>query len=115
MSPQFRICGRCGELYPRPARSTGKCPKCMKEYEREKSRKRRANSPTARARDRAAWQHMRALARQRDGGCVHRHQGECHGDLSVHHIIPLSAGGTDELTNLQTLCRHHHEQAEAVL
>ncbi|MGE3759068.1 MAG: HNH endonuclease, partial [Pseudobdellovibrionaceae bacterium] len=29
--------------------------------------------------------------------------------LDYHHIIPISAGGADELENLVTLCRGHHE------
>ena len=31
-------------------------------------------------------------------------------DLTVDHIIPLSRGGTDELCNLQFLCRSHNSQ-----
>lgn len=30
--------------------------------------------------------------------------------VSVHHIIPRSAGGTDNLDNLVTLCIEHHHQ-----
>lgn len=93
-------------------RSTGKCPDCMREYEREKSARRRATNPTARARDRAAWQHARNLARARDGGCIHRNTGTCNGELSVHHVLPLNLGGTHELANLVTLCRRHHEDHE---
>jgi 5-methylcytosine-specific restriction endonuclease McrA len=35
---------------------------------------------------------------------------ECdtHEDLTVDHIIPLSRGGTDELSNLQFLCLAHN-------
>lgn len=29
--------------------------------------------------------------------------------LDVHHIKPLSRGGTNDLANLETLCRHCHE------
>lgn len=29
--------------------------------------------------------------------------------LTVHHIVPKSAGGSDNLSNLVTLCRRHHE------
>ena len=50
-----------------------------------------------------------------------RDQGQCteiHEDgtrcentrwLHIHHIIPLEHGGTDELSNLTTLCSTHHE------
>jgi 5-methylcytosine-specific restriction protein A len=29
-------------------------------------------------------------------------------DLTVDHIIPKSMGGTDDPSNLRTLCRHDH-------
>jgi 5-methylcytosine-specific restriction endonuclease McrA len=29
-------------------------------------------------------------------------------NLDVHHIVPLSCGGSNELGNLKTLCRHCH-------
>lgn len=31
-----------------------------------------------------------------------------HEDLTVDHMLPISRGGTDELTNLQFLCRKHN-------
>lgn len=30
------------------------------------------------------------------------------GRLEVDHIVPLKAGGGDELANLRALCREHH-------
>lgn len=109
----YRLCNTCDRTYPMAGRSTGKCPDCMRAYERDKSRRRRTTSPAARTRDTAAWQHARAQARARDGGCIHRATGTCNGNLSVHHILPLEQGGTNELANLVTLCRRHHEEAEA--
>jgi HNH endonuclease len=37
-------------------------------------------------------------------------QPDCnvHADLTVDHIVPLSRGGTDELSNLQFLCASHN-------
>jgi len=97
-------------------RSTGKCPTCQIEYEREKSARRRANNPATRTRNTAAWQKTRALARARDAGCTQRHTGNCNGRLEVHHRTPIEHGGQPyDLTNLVTLCRHHHEEAEARL
>jgi 5-methylcytosine-specific restriction endonuclease McrA len=52
------------------------------------------------------------VVRVHDGGCIYRHQGGGSGALSVHHRIPLEQGGTNALTNLVTVCRAHHEQAE---
>lgn len=101
--PVLHLC-RCGVTIPR----TGRCHTC----EPERSRERRATSHAVRARDSLAWQHARAQARARDGGCVYRQQGGCSGALAVHHRVPLEQGGTNALDNLLTLCRAHHEQAE---
>jgi hypothetical protein len=80
MSPLMRICTMCGRLAPEPeirAGPAGKCFECDKQYEREKSRRRRATSHAVRARDWLAWQQARAQARARDSGCVYRSQGGC--------------------------------------
>lgn len=55
------------------------------------------------------WQRTRARARARDGNACRMADPTCNGILSVHH---LERGGTDDLDNLVTLCRRHHEQAE---
>lgn len=112
MSPLLRLCNTCGHTYPLTDRSTGKCPDCARAYEREKSQRRRTTSTATRTRDSQDWQTRRAQARARDGGCTQHHTGGCHGNLAVHHIIPLEQGGTNALDNLATLCRAHHEQAE---
>ena len=65
-----------------------------------------------RVRDSRAWQRLRDTVRARDGGCTRRSEGGCHGSLEVHHVWPLEQGGTNELRNLVTLGRAHHEQAE---
>jgi hypothetical protein len=46
---------------------------------------------------------------------LHRDQGRCqvpgcraHRNLDVHHILHLEHGGTNELSNLTTLCEAHH-------
>ena len=44
---------------------------------------------------------------------MQRAEGNCNGDLSVHHVVPLEQGGTNALSNLLALCRAHHERAEA--
>ena len=50
----------------------------------------------------AANKHIRAFVFERDSyKCNHCGTGE---SLSVDHIIPVVAGGGDDLSNLQTLC-----------
>lgn len=50
----------------------------------------------------AWWLKQRARALERDGYlCVSCGASE---DLAVHHIVPLSKGGDDELENLESLC-----------
>jgi 5-methylcytosine-specific restriction endonuclease McrA len=51
-----------------------------------------------------------------------RDRGECQGKTpqgtrcgcrqwtDIHHVRPVSCGGTDDLANLLTLCRNHHRQ-----
>ncbi len=49
---------------------------------------------------------LRELVLERDGArcTVARFLGgQCHRTLDVHHIIPRSEGGTDELENLATV------------
>lgn len=54
------------------------------------------------------WDENRNLALERDG-CKCRY---CHSRrrLRVHHIRPLSMGGTHDLWNLVTLCSNCHAQ-----
>ena len=33
--------------------------------------------------------------------------------LEVHHLTPLDAGGTDDASNLLTVCRQHHHEIES--
>ena len=56
-----------------------------------------------------AWEEIRQRALRRDGyrcsieGCPNTR-------LEVDHIVPLEEGGTDDLGNLRTLCRYHHQE-----
>lgn len=65
-------------------------------------------APTERL-DSTAWTMLRREALERDGY-------KCQGCttfatlLNVHHIIPLSRGGRNDLSNLITLCDHCHAQ-----
>jgi len=63
---------------------------------------------------------LRDRALLRDGGCMfHVHnvamlipvleERPCWGRLDPHHLWPRGRGGPDELGNLITLCRRHHD------
>lgn len=60
-----------------------------------------------------SWQTIRNLVLDRDGfRCVECGDVLQSSDADVHHLLPRSMGGTDELSNLVTLCdgchaRHH--------
>ena len=114
MTP-YRLCPACGALIDDTIHTRGRCAPCRKQYERDKSKRRRERSHATQSRGTKVWKEARTAARARDGGCIHRHQGGCHGQIQVHHVIPLERGGTNALHNLVTLCRAHHEQAEAGL
>ncbi|NLV05230.1 HNH endonuclease [Haloarcula rubripromontorii] len=47
----------------------------------------------------------------RDGGSCLRCGLEDEAELEVHHILPVSHGGTNDDSNLATLCSHCHEAA----
>lgn len=54
------------------------------------------------------WLSIRNTVLQRDHyECLHA-DGCCAGPLQIHHIRPLSKGGSNDLLNLLTLCRYHH-------
>lgn len=63
------------------------------------------------------WKVQRAKALQRDGHTCQVRGPRCTvGATEVDHIVPVSAGGTDDLSNLQSVCRADHNaktQAEA--
>lgn len=54
------------------------------------------------------WQSIRNTVLHRDHYLCRHEDGCCAGPLQIHHIRPLSKGGTNDLLNLVTLCRHHH-------
>lgn len=64
-----------------------------------------------------AWAVARAAALVRDGQrCTVSRLlgGPCRGPLHVHHITPLSEGGSHALDNLGTACAYHHPTWEAL-
>ncbi len=60
----------------------------------------------------AAWRKTVATVRKRDVSCKAKQYGGCFGTLDVHHRVPRSRGGTDDLDNLILLCRLHHMLAQ---
>jgi hypothetical protein len=55
----------------------------------------------------AARDQRRALA-ARDGGCVFPGCGAPASWTDAHHVVRFSDGGSTDLSNLASLCRHHH-------
>jgi hypothetical protein len=54
------------------------------------------------------WKTISQSVLVRDDYCCRHGDGTCNGPLQIHHIRPLSRGGTNDLLNLLTLCRYHH-------
>lgn len=64
--------------------------------------------------DAEAWDSLRRQVYKRDGytcaNCGAKGGGDKSTELHAHHIVPVSRGGTNVLTNLKTLCRDCHEK-----
>lgn len=54
------------------------------------------------------WEALRKLILVRDNYQCQEESAECKGPLQIHHIIPLSKGGSNDKNNLITLCMYHH-------
>jgi len=54
------------------------------------------------------WKELRQSILQRDNFACQEADGNCQGPLQIHHIIPLSKGGTNVENNLITICLYHH-------
>lgn len=57
------------------------------------------------------WKRIRKLALERDKHLCQdcRDKGRIAPADQVDHIIPKAQGGTDDLSNLRSLCREHHD------
>lgn len=78
---------------------------------------RKRNSEADRFRNRKVWRRKADSILERDGYCCRMclKAGIINNrELSIHHIIPLVSdfGRRLDDSNLITLCRYHHEQAE---
>lgn len=55
------------------------------------------------------WQNIIEFVKHRDNyTCSKCHQRKSSYELRVHHMVPLSKGGSNKETNLQTLCNDCH-------
>ena len=54
------------------------------------------------------WEQIRETVLSRDNHECQESDGYCKGPLQIHHIVPLSKGGTNDVDNLLTLCFYHH-------
>ena len=61
------------------------------------------------------WDSLRRQVYQRDdytcGNCGDRGGPHGNAEIHAHHIVPLKNGGSDELTNLRSLCKTCHMAA----
>lgn len=56
------------------------------------------------------WDSIRRRILARDNYKCTESDGRCRGALDVHHVVPISRGGTNVDHNLVTLCRYHHSR-----
>jgi 5-methylcytosine-specific restriction endonuclease McrA len=77
--------------------------------------KRKGSGASRPSLNKAAWQRVRKAVRARDGNAC-RNCGATSGEakLSVHHLVPASLGGTDDMANLLTLCSTCHPLFERI-
>lgn len=54
------------------------------------------------------WEILRNQILERDDYTCRNQDARCNGPLQIHHIRPLSKGGTNKSDNLMTLCKYHH-------
>ncbi len=95
--PLAKRCLNCGR------RTTGsRCPACTHQRDDWQARRK--------IRDGWTWGEIRNRVHERDGASV-----RCGSDrrLQVHHRVPLAAGGSNELSNLELLCHRCHTNAGA--
>jgi 5-methylcytosine-specific restriction endonuclease McrA len=108
--PTIIACAHCGEGFPRKrARSKFCSPKCRQQSARvyaDKAEQRTAADRRRRLREMGAsgwhteaeWQALCLRARGKCTACGRKAK------LTRDHIIPLAAGGSDDITNIQPLC-----------
>ena len=56
------------------------------------------------------WENLREIVLTRDNYTCQEMDTLCNGPLQIHHMVPLSKGGTNNMNNLVSLCLFHHSQ-----
>jgi 5-methylcytosine-specific restriction endonuclease McrA len=100
MSPIRRYCHKHG-LLPDQAY----CRHCKREKDRQ-----RGWAGRRKIRSGWEWGRIRDQVHRRDRVCV---VCGATSNLVVHHRVPLSDGGTNQISNLELRCRAHHHHAAA--
>ena len=92
----YRLCTSCGGA----AHASGSCPTCG-------AARRTTRDPFYTSRE---WKRARRRQLALEPVCQYSVGADrCHARATdVDHVIPRAAGGSDERTNLQSLCHSHH-------
>lgn len=124
-----KVCPRCGKPY----RTPGHCPRCKKarpatsRSKRTKAQegKRREKNPWRAHYQSAEYRRARQVALTRTNGCcavsgvriadVVGGKWVMRGNGGIHHVVPLSRGGTDSPDNLVPLETSVHNRIDAEL
>jgi 5-methylcytosine-specific restriction endonuclease McrA len=97
MTDSLKVCIACGDL----AQGT-RCDPC-RQAATARHNARRAQAGTLGAS--WGWRKTSQAARNREPRCQLCGTEE---DLTVDHVVPRTAGGTDDRDNLRVLCRSHN-------
>lgn len=130
-----KVCGRCGKPY----RTPGHCPRCEKTRAAQRarpapSRSKRTKAQEGKRREKNPWRthYQSAEYRRARQVALTRTNGRCavsgvriadvvggkwvmRGNGGIHHIVPLSRGGTDSPDNLVPLETSVHNRIDAEL
>jgi 5-methylcytosine-specific restriction protein A len=119
---QVFLCGRC--LMPRKPKRPCSYPGCpelvegrfCKKHEQEEARRyeKYQRDPETRRRYGRAWKRIRDRYIKAHPLCEEcKRNGKLTPSEEVHHIIPLSEGGTNKQKNLMALCKSCHSRIHA--
>jgi 5-methylcytosine-specific restriction endonuclease McrA len=110
-----KLCTACQRPFPLDQVKNGKCPDCLRAYERQKTRRAQDERQGGyrRVTTGSRWKKARAQALARAGNACELRNGHCRGRLEVHHKRKVREGGAPyDAANLIVVCRHHHETLE---